>query len=359
MRRRSPARGRRGPRRAFHAGPYTRLLALAILLSLLAALAAGCSKVPTPPSGLEADDRPSIVCTTFPQYDWTVRILGEAADSFRLTLLNRQGADMHSFEPTAPDMLSLSDCDLFICIGGFSENWVPAALQAADNPDATVLYLLDVVDALQEAALPGLAEDEHHDHEHGHGEEAEDEEMDEHLWLSLRRAAQACEAIAQAISTLDPDRAPLYRQNLQAYLDNLEALDLRYTEAVQAASQDASPAPFLLIADRFPFLYLTTDYDLPYAAAFSGCEADSAAGFDTVLYLAEEMRAHRPPAILILEGSDPALAETVLRTADCEAEILHLNSLQSVPARTIDDGFTYLGAMEENLRVLRTAMGLP
>lgn len=324
-------------------------------------------------SGSEDAAKPSIVCTAFPQYDWTLQILGSQADRFQVTLLNHQGADMHSFQPTAANMVSMATCDLFIHIGGYSESWVPAALKSAENQDAAVLTLLDHVDRLEEVSTPGMTPGSHHDHDHSHdhddspvetgsieADEDHDEprydevdvEYDEHLWLSLSCAQDACRAIAGAVTELDPDHAEEYAANLADYSSRLAQLDTLYEETV-----DRAPVKALLFADRFPFRYMAYDYGIECFAAFPGCSAETEASFETIVALSEEMSAHQLQSAVILEGSRTDFAKTVISSAGMpKARILTLNSMQSAGQREADAGVTYLSIMENNLQVLKIAL---
>ena len=342
---------------------------LTFLLTFILVLS-GCSSSEI----LEDSDKPSIVCTAFPQYDWTLQILGDRAEEFNVTLLNHQGTDMHSFQPTAANMVSMANCDLFIHIGGYSEGWVPAALESAGNDHAQVLTLLDHVEARAEEFTEGM--EHNHDHDHGHeaaadhageADEADDadsheghdheedahaEELDEHLWLSLRCAQQACDVITDAICQLDPAGTETYRANASAYKEQLHNLDLAYEQAVHDANTNV-----LLFADRFPFRYLTDDYGIEYLAAFPGCSAETEASFETIIYLSEEMEAHHLNCAVVLEGSKEDFAKTVLSNTSAEnPKILTLNSMQSVNQRHIDAGVTYLSIMEDNLKVLKKAL---
>lgn len=339
-----------------------RICVLPLLAAAFCLLLSGCRLSAPSDSTVPSDDaetdaaKPSIVCTAFPQYDWTLQILGNQVDRFTVTLLNHQGADMHSFQPTAANMVSIAGCDLFIHIGGFSESWVPAALESAENKDAQVLTLLDHVSRLEEEFTPGMAHDSHHDHEHahedGHEEEEEEEEYDEHLWLSLRCARDACRAIADAVCSLDPAHAAEYQYNLEQYCEELSALDRRYAEAVRAVND-----PVLLFADRFPFRYMASDYGIKCFAAFPGCSAETEASFETIIALSEELSAHHLHSVILLEGSGTDFARTVIRSSgEKDVRILTLNSMQSTGQRDIDAGITYLSVMENNLQVLKQAL---
>lgn len=346
----------------------TRAAVLLLVLLCVSMVLTGCTSA----ESIRGNGKPSIVCTAFPQFDWTLQILGDRAEDFNVILLNHQGTDMHSFQPTAVNMVNMANCDLFIHIGGFSEGWVPAALESAGNHHAQVLTLLDHVDAKEEEFTEGMEHNHDHDHGHeaeaneheedehvedphaghGHEEDAHAEELDEHLWLSLRCAEDACEAILEAICHLDPAHAVDYQDNADAYTQQLHELDHEYEHAVQEAGTNV-----LLFADRFPFRYLTDDYGIEYLAAFPGCSAETEASFETILYLSEEMDAHHLTCAVILEGSKEDFAKTVLsNTKADDPKILTLNSMQSVNQRHIDAGVTYLGIMKENLTVLKEAL---
>ena len=83
-----------------------------------------------------------IVATIFPEYDWVRNIAGDNAD---VTLLLDNGADLHSFQPTAEDVLKISDCDIFVYVGGESDEWAEQALEQAVNKDMQVIDLMDVM----------------------------------------------------------------------------------------------------------------------------------------------------------------------------------------------------------------------
>ena len=326
----------------------------ALLLGCLVLFSAACQ--PAPESRADADGKLSVVCTAFPQYDWLQNLTAGANPGFSITLLNHQGADMHSFQPTAANMVSIAECDLFFYIGGFSETWVDAALESAGNHKAVTVALLDHVDKKEENLSGIVGAEAEHDHDHDHDGEAHDEhageiEYDEHIWLSLHTAAQSCEAITSALTALDPQNAALYEKNLQGYLAKLSALDQRYRKMIDGAERKT-----LLFADRFPFRYLADDYGLTCYAAFPGCSAETEASFETIVELADTAANLKLPAVLILEGSRPAVAETIIETAGVDAQVLTINSMQSVNQRQIDGGLTYLQVMEDNLQVLKRAL---
>ena len=196
----------------------------------------------------------------------------------------------------------------------------------------------------EEEFVDGM-EHEHHSEEHEHSD-------DEHVWLSLKNAKIICKYISERLSEIDPDNKDIYTANTQAYIAELAALDSEYQSAV-----DAAPVKPLLFGDRFPFRYLVDDYGLEYYAAFSGCSAESEASFETVAFLAGKIDELDLNTVLTIDGVNHRLAETIVETSVAKnADILSLNSMQSITVADVKNGATYLSIMEANLEVLKEAL---
>ena len=320
-----------------------RIFAALMMVLLLAGALAGCgTRLPA------QDGRLSLVVTIFPEYDWLRNIAGEHFDDMDVKMLLDSGVDLHSYQPTAEDMVRLSTCDMFVYVGGESDAWADDALRELDGSDTTVVCLLDELGeaAKEEEVVEGMmAEDEEEEEEDG-------PEYDEHVWLSLRNAAALCRVLCDRLSALDPANAADYAANTDAYIARLEALDAQFAAAVEAA-----PRQTVLFGDRFPFRYLADDYGLTYYAAFSGCSAETEASFETIVFLANKVDELGLPAILQIESADGSIAETIRQnTAAKDQAILSMDSMQSCTARDVAAGADYLAIMEENLAVLGEAL---
>ena len=303
----------------------------------------------------------SVVTTIFPIYDWTREIAGDSAE---ITLLLDSGVDLHSYQPTAQDIMEVAACDVFVYVGGESDEWVEDALEESVNPDMVVVNLVDALgeNIKMEQIVEGMEhEHEHEEHEHDEEEHEEEEhehehehedEVDEHVWLSLRNAQTRVKALADALGEADPANAESYAANADASLDKLAALDAEYAAAREAADFDT-----VLFGDRFPFRYLVDDYDLHYYAAFAGCSAESEASFETIAFLAGKVDELGLPTVLTIEGDNHRIAETIVEnTQSKDARILAMDSMQGATAEDIKSGATYLGAMEANLEALKQAL---
>ena len=306
------------------------------------------------------DGKLKVVVTIFPEYDWVMNVLGDRASEVSVTLLLDSGADLHSYNPSVADIVAVANADLFIYVGGESDDWVDDALKNAKNKNMRTMNLLELLGdkAYEEEIVEGMEhdhedEDEDHGHEHGdHDHEDEEVEYDEHVWLSLKNAAFYVDLIAKELAAVDPDYAETYTANAAAYVASLNALDTRYTEMVAAASRDT-----ILFGDRFPFRYLVEDYGIKYLAAFVGCSAETNASFETIAFLAGKADALDLSVILKLESSTEDIARGI-RDASTRKnqQIKVLDSLQSSTKKEYAAGRTYLAVMESNLSVLESAL---
>jgi len=333
------------------------LIVFILVLSLLIIPMTGCKQ-----TGTVSDGKLNIVCTIFPQYDWVRQILGDKADDVNLTLLLKNRIDLHSYQPSVDDMAKISSCDLFIYVGGESDLWVDGALKEAANKKMIVINLLETLGnaAKIEEILEGMEadhdeddEDDEDDHDHGDEDDHDHgDEYDEHIWLSLSNAVSGRNVIADAISSLDTGNADKYKNNLDAYLADILALDADFRTVVSAA-----PVRTLLFGDRFPFRYLMDDYGLTPYAAFSGCSAETEASFETIIFLAGKVDELDLKAVVVTESSNMSIARTIINnTKNKSQQIMVLDSMQSVTENDVKNGVTYFSIMDSNLSVLKDAL---
>ena len=313
-----------------------RIISVLLCAVVLIAAFAGCGSAKSG-SGKQL----KIIATIYPEYELVKQIVGDV-DNVEVDLLLDKGVDLHSFQPTAKDIINISSSDVFIYVGGESDKWVDDVLKEAQNKDIKALNLIEALGdmAKEEKTVEGMqSEDE--------GEEDE-KEIDEHIWLSVKNASKLCKSIADTLGEKDPDNKETYSKNSEAYIAKLNELDGQYEQACKSAKNNT-----LIFADRFPFRYLTDDYKLKYYAAFSGCSAESEASFKTLVFLANKLDELKLNKLIIIDGSDKKIADAVIDTAKTkDVEVLTLNSMQSA----VGDDDTYLSIMQSNLDVLKKAL---
>ena len=293
----------------------------------------------------EDSERPQIVATVFPAYDFARSAAGELAD---VTLLLPPGAESHSYEPTPADILRVQRCDLFIYLGGESDAWVDTILSAIE-PRGDVLRMMDCVDLLEEETVEGMQGGHGHDHEEDHDHLGEVLSMDEHVWTAPRNAAAVTRIIGQRLALLDRSNGEAYAAGAEAYALELEELDRDFT-----AFFDTLPDRTIVFGDRFPLLYFAEAYDLDYYAAFPGCGAQTEPSAATVAFLTRKVREEGLPAVWYIEFSNHLVADSIAEAAGVETAQFH--TCHNVSRADLEAGATCLSLMRANLEALREHM---
>lgn len=271
-----------------------------------------------------------IITTNFPPYDFVRQISqGKVIPEMLLS----GGQDSHSFEPTAQEMIRISEADIFICTGGESDAWVDEMLKSIET-DVVVIRMMDYVEPL---CVEHHEEGEHHEHDH--------EEYDEHVWTSPKNAIEIADAISAAMCNADPDNITTYKNGYSSLLEELHALD----EELKTAA-DSLTAP-LIFGDRFPFLYMAKDYDIEYYAAFSGCSSETEPSAAKMTELIEAAKEHNSSVIYYIEFSTEKVANTVAEAVGAETRLFH--SCHSVSDEDLKNGETYISLMRKNIEALR------
>ncbi len=318
-----------------------KIIALILSLLLLISVFSGCAEK-------RENAKLSVVTTIFPIYDFVKNIMGEKSSSADITMLLDSGVDLHSFTPSASDIVKISNCDMFIFVGGESDEWAYDNLKSTNNKNMKVLNLMDLIgdNKKQEELVEGMEAEQ---------EEKEDEseiEYDEHIWLSVKNAKIIVEKITAELMGLDTENAGVYETNKAEYIKKLDEIDAEFSLLKENAVNNT-----LVFGDRFPFRYLANDYGIKYYAAFSGCSAESEASFNTVKFLSDKINELKLPAVMTLEGGNNKIAETVKATTKREdLKILTVNSMQSITKSDVDNGADYITIMKNNYKTIKEAL---
>lgn len=328
-----------------------RLLLLPALLLLT-----GCAGSSKETADSQENTKLSAVATIFPQYDFLRAIGGDHLD---LHMLLSPGAESHSFEPTPGDMITVSECDLFVYVGGDSDAWVETILDSVDTSNKEVVTLMDCVDTVAEETVEGMETHGHaHDHEDedaDHGEDSHDHEdeshgeQDEHVWTSPKNAMRIVQKLCDALCRLDPENADDYQANTASYLASLTSLDEEFSDVTANASRHT-----IVFGDRFPFRYFADAYGLDYYAAFPGCSSESEASAKTLSFLIDKIKEEQIPVVFHTELSNEQMTDSICEATGAKKLLLH--SCHNVSKDDFESGATYLSLMEQNVSALKEAL---
>ena len=306
---------------------------LAFLLCLIMIFCVcSCEKPKSTNDGL------SVVATVFPAYDFARAVI---KDNGSVDMLLPPGSECHSYEPSPQDILKIQQCDLFIYIGGESEDWVEDIISSVDTSNIKVLKLFDYVTPLEEVVSEGMQKNEN---------EASDEiEYDEHIWTSPANAMLLIKAISEAVCGIDKNNCDTYNANAEHYLNKIKDLDSEFSETVSKAKRKA-----IVFADRFPFAYFANRYELNYWAAFPGCSQETEPSASTVAFLIDKVKSENIPVVFYIEFSNKRMAEAVCEETGAEKRLFH--SCHNVSKEDFESGITYADIMKDNLTVLKEAL---
>ncbi len=318
-----------------------RIIPVFLCLTLVWGMATALSGCGEPPKITTADNNGTTIICTGPAAHALVSPLTlnyyEDGGGSVVTVvpMYKPGQDMHSFEPTAKDIIEFANADVIVCTG--SETWLDAALKSSGNTVARVVSMMEACDV--------YATNHDHDHSHDDGSCALIGN-DEHVWLSVDYATRIVRAVTDALKAVDTENADVWERHAGEFNAELLALKTEFHDAVKTAAKNT-----VVIADRHPFVYLFAELGLDCVAAFPGCSSETSVTFDTQTKLIEAVKSNELSHIFIIEGSDGKIAEVV--SEDTGAEILTLNSLQVV---TDYESVSYLEIMRNNLENLKKAL---
>lgn len=312
-----------------------KILAAVTAIALGASLC-GCS------GGEMADsaDKPLIITTIFPAYDFARQVFGDTAE---VRMLLKPGQESHSYDPSAKDIVEINGCDLFVYNGGESDQWVESVLQAA--PDVETFRMTDAVSLLDEEHSEGMQEDDH-DHDHADGDE---EEYDEHVWTSPDNAAAIVRALGSRAKALFPDSAAELDSNTESYAAQIEEIDGRLKALLDGEQR------YFIFGDRFPLLYFFKHYGLNYYAAFPGCGSETEPSAQTVTFLLDKLgQPDAVKAVFCIELSGRKLADVLAE--DSGLDVVEFHSCHNITADDFAAGETYVSLMERNLQTLEKVL---
>ncbi len=328
---------------------FKRIAILIALIALLGVLAA-CENLreQANPAAVAASDKPRVIVTIFPQYDF-LRAIG--GDKIELSMLLAPGAESHSFEPTPKDMIAIAEADLFVYVGGHADAWVDDLLETRGD-DKVSLALVDMVDTVEEEIIEGMEHEHDHEHDHEHEHEHEhkhDHTLDEHVWTDPQNAIRIVHRLTAALVELDPDNADFYEANAADYITELEALDTKFAALIESA-----PDKTIVVGDRFPLRYFVDRYGLDYYAAFPGCSTEGDASPQTIAYLVDKVEDENLPVVFHIELSNQQIANSIAEITG--AEVLEFHGLHNISPEDFTAGRTYIDIMEQNYENLSRAL---
>lgn len=287
------------------------------------------------------NEKLTIVSTIFPPYDY-IRAITKDVESVENKMLLAPGNESHSYEPSVSDIAQIKNADLFLYIGGESDEWVDGVLETTGGKNAIALSSL--VKTLEESKKGILTEEKEEE-----AEENAEPEFDEHIWSSLRNSQTIIKALCDKLCEIDPDNANDYKVNTSDYCKKLASLDKEFTEFFSTKTNKT-----IVLADRNPFRYFAEDYSLNIVAAFSGCSSNSEISLGVQNALIKAVKSDKLSTVYVLENNNGVYADAICKQTGATKAVL--NSCHNISQDLFDRGTSYYELMTENLQTLKDTM---
>ncbi len=239
-------------------------VSLCLAAGLLLSLGSCAPATPTPSEGAV-----QATVSILPQKYFVERI-GE--EHIQVTVMVGPGADPHTYEPKPEQLRALSRSQVYFRIGlPFEAAWMDRFTAA--NPH---MHIVDTSQGIERMPMPT----HHHEGEGtGEGDEGVD---DPHIWLSPRLVKVQAETIYEALAEVDPVHRDDYQANLEAFLEDLEALDQEIRDLLKGVPR----RKFMVFHPSWG--YFARDYGLEMVAIEVGGQEPSAAELADLIREARE-----------------------------------------------------------------------
>lgn len=344
-----------------------RILSFILTIVLVMIMLVGCnSNNNTPSSSFNNSEdslkevkveKVNVVTTIFPQYDFVREIAGNNAE---LSMLLMPGAESHSYEPTPQDIIKIQNSDVFIYVGGESDEWVNEILDSIDTSNIKIISLMDCVETVEEEIIEGM-EEEHEDEQkkeykedqkeeqEDSNKETEEIEYDEHVWTSPQNAIKIVEKITNTLCEVDNGHKEAYEENSKKYINELSELDQAFQKVVSSGNRKT-----IVFGDRFPLRYFADAYGLKYYAAFPGCSTETEASAATVAFLIDKVKEEKIPVVFHIELSNKRMADTICEATGAKKGVFQ--SYHNISKDDFEKEVTFLSMMKENVESLKEAL---
>ncbi|RPA60796.1 zinc ABC transporter substrate-binding protein [Aerococcus agrisoli] len=301
----------------------------------------------------EQSDGLKIVTTFYPMQALTQAVVGDTAEVTAMMA----NEEVHDYEPSARDIATLNEADVFVYNSEDMETWVPSLLESLQNDDLLVIEASadvatidgDVITiegdaaAEEEHAEDEVAEEELSEEAHSEGD-GHNHDVDPHTWLDPVNAATEMQTIAEAISAYDAKNAEFYQENMDEMTSQLFDLNAQY----QTLFADAENKLFL--TQHAAFGYLANRYGLNQVAV-TGLTESAEPSAKRIAAIVDYINANAVSVMYIQKGGSSTIADTI--AAETGVNIGELQSMESVDIVTYPaNGQGFMKIMTENLESL-------
>ena len=271
----------------------------------------------------------NIVTTTGMIADLTQNIGGKHV---KVTALMGTGVDPHMYKATQGDLRRLVKADIILYNGLHLEGKLQEIFEkmARKKPVFAISTL--------------ISDDQLIYH---------DNSPDPHIWFDITLWQKAGERVLQILITEDPNNQKQYKQNAQAYLEQLQQLH----QWVKTEVQTIPKSRRLLITAHDAFGYFGRAYDIE-VTGLQGVSTASEFGLQDIRQLKELIVKHQVRAVFVESSVSPRFIQALVKGVEAEGHSLTIGGelySDAMGLSNTPEG-TYIGMVKHNVSTIVNAL---
>lgn len=272
-----------------------------------------------------------IVTSIFPLKEFAEAVSGDRGEA---SLLLPPGAEVHTWQPRASDIVRLASSNIFIYVGSNLEPWLDEMLKGIPKP---IFRTLEASQGLSLINRSGEKKDSSHP-----------SAVDPHIWLDFSYDQIIVDRIRDMLTEIDPGHAAQFARNADLYKRRLQNLDEKFRTGLQNCVQRA-----FILGGHEAFGYLAKRYQLEQISLY-GLSPDSEPTPKQVMEVVELAKKYRMEAIYFELFVSNKLAKMIAK--EIGAKTLVLNPAHTLTKKQSMLGVTFFDIMEENLKNLKDGL---
>ena len=273
----------------------------------------------------QAPEKLPVVATFSILADFARNVGGERIE---VTALVGPDGDTHVYQPKPADAKELGAARLILVNGLGLEGWIDRLIKASGAKAPVIVTTKDISpQQMREEGRIG---------------------PDPHAWQSIANAKIYVANIRDALITVDPGGALVYRANADNYLGKLDVLE----KDVTAEIAKIPPGRRQIITTHDAFGYFGTAYGFRFIAP-EGVSTETEASARDVAKIIRQIKAQNIPAVFLENVTDPRLVKSIASESGAKVGgTLYSDALSSPDG----PGGSYIEMMRNNIRELSAAL---
>lgn len=240
-----------------------------------------------------ADGKLSVL-TSFNAIDKLVKEVGK--DNVESRPIVKPGVEAHDFELTPRDLEDLNKSNLLFINGLGMEHWAEADKLTANNKSLKIVDLSTNIDAIK------------------------DPETDPHIWLGSKELRVMATNVYKALSEADKANDNYYKENLNNFIEELDALDKEYLPKFENHKGKA------FVTGHEAFAYLCRNLSLKQMAV-EGVFEEGEPTPQKIKELIDFVKSQKITTVFLEENASPKVSETISR--ETNTKLVAIPTLES------------------------------